>query len=40
MLGVVGAAVFASVRRRILDAKVIEDEEIADERADLAGGAR
>jgi amino acid transporter len=40
VLGVVGAAVFASVRRRILDAKVIEDEEIADERADLTGGAR
>jgi amino acid transporter len=35
-LGLVGAAVFAAVRTGILDARVVEDEEAEDERADLA----
>ena len=40
VLGVVGVAVFASVRPRILDARLIEDEELQDELSDLAGGPR
>ena len=38
VLGVVGVAIFASVRPRILDARLIEDEELQDELSDLAGG--
>ena len=40
VLGVVGVAVFASVRSRILDARLIEDDERQDELSDLAGGPR
>src|SRR3954471_23201839 len=38
VLGLVGAAVFAAVRTGILDARVVEDGEAEDERADLARG--
>ena len=34
VLGVIGAAIFASVRSRILAATVIDEEELADEVAD------
>ena len=40
VLGVVGVAIFVSVRPRILDARLIEDEELQDELSDLAGGPR
>jgi amino acid transporter len=39
VLGVIGAAIFASVRSRILDAHLIDVEEAEDEREDLARGA-
>jgi amino acid transporter len=39
VLGLVGLAIFASVRPRILDARVIDVEEAEDEREDLARGA-
>jgi len=40
VLGVVGVVVFASVRPRIVDARLIEDEELQDELSDLPGGPR
>lgn len=40
VLAVVGGAIFASLRSRILDAKVVEDEEAQNELADLAGERR
>jgi len=38
VLGLVGVAIFASVRPRILDARVIDAEEAEDEREDVARG--
>ena len=40
VLGLVGVAIFASVRPRILDARVIDAEEAEDEREDVAKGVR
>ena len=40
VLGLVGVAIFASVRPRILDARVIDAEEAEDEREDVARGVR
>jgi amino acid transporter len=40
VLGVAGVGVFLSVRPRILDARLIEDEELQDELSDLAEGPR
>ena len=40
VLAVLGAAIFAAVRSRIVAVSVIEDAEIADERADETRRAR
>ena len=36
-LGIVGALIYASIRSRVVDASVIDDEELRDELADTAG---
>ena len=36
-LGIVGALIYASIRSRVVDASVIDDEELRDELADAAG---